>query len=251
MYVSPPALDQNGDASAWAAMTALGGSSALPLYQPGLPALTMHNNLVRVPIGRALEVVGIGPFSIANNRLSTGGAISASSGDDDSGSGLGYYRGSQNFTGFLTALIVNMGSAIEVDAPGTNLLGTFNGGKPSDLQLADFALSESSSGAVEFTNNVCQLETRASGAPGQRFGRRSYARSLTLLEQPLMARRRTDGVFRRAAAGGFLAGQRQPPAGVGGIGLCFRNQFWRLQYHHAQHLFVLPLFRRLAAPLPS
>lgn len=166
MYVSPPPLDQNGDASVWASMSALGGSSTLPLYQPGLPALTMHNNLVRVPIGRALEVVGIGPFSIANNRLSTGGAISASSGNEVGGSGVGYYRGNQNFTGFLTASIVNLGFAIEIDAQGTNFLGTFNGGKPSDLQLSDSALSESSSGAVEFTNNVCQLETRASGAQG-------------------------------------------------------------------------------------
>jgi hypothetical protein len=167
MFVSPPALDQNSDASAWAALSALGGSSALPLYQPGLPALTMDNNLVRVPLGRALEVVGIGPFSIANNRLSTGGAISVSSGDSYTNTfGRQLNESSQLFPGFMTALIVNMGSAIEVDAPGTTFSQFYNGGAVSDLQLADNALSASSSGAVQFANNVCQLETRASGAQG-------------------------------------------------------------------------------------
>jgi len=165
MYVSPPPLDQNGDASVWASMSALGGNSPLPLYQPGLPALTMHNNLVRVPLGRALEVVGIGPFSIANNRLTTGGAVSVSNGNDFA-FGQQDALAKRSFGGFLTALIVNMGSAIEVDAAGTNFAQMFNGGAVSELQLADFALSESSSGAIEFANNVCQLETRASGAQG-------------------------------------------------------------------------------------
>jgi hypothetical protein len=167
MYVSPPPLDQNGDASSWSTMKALGGSSALPLYQPGLPALTMHNNLVRVPVGRALEVAGIGPFSIANNRLSTGGTISSSSGNAFDGSTfLQSGQGDTSFTGFLTALIVNMGSAIEVDAQGTNFTRFFDNGATPELQLTAFALSQSSSGAIEFANNVCQLETRASGAQG-------------------------------------------------------------------------------------
>ena len=167
MYVSPPPLDQNGDASVWASMSALGGSSTLPLYQPGLPALTMHNNLVRVPIGRALEVVGIGPFSIANNRLSTGGTISVSSGNEfDAAPGLKSSQSDTAFGGFLAALIVNLGSAIEVDARGTNFTRFFNAGTVPELQLADFALSQSSSGAIEFANNICQLETRASGAQG-------------------------------------------------------------------------------------
>ena len=167
MYVSPPPLDQNGDASVWASMSALGGSSALPLYQPGLPALTMHNNLVRVPVGRALEVVGIGPFSIANNRLTTGGTISVSTRKDyDNTLALKSGQDDASFNGFLTALIVNMGSAIEVDARGTNFTRFFNSGAVPELQLADFALSQSSSGAIEFANNICQLETRASGAQG-------------------------------------------------------------------------------------
>ncbi len=167
MFVSPPALDQNSDASAWAALSALGGSSPLPLYQPGLPALTMDNNLVRVPLGRALEVVGIGPYAIANNRLSSGGTISLSIGASYTNTfGRQTNESSQLFPGFMTALIVNLGSAIEVDAPGTTFSQFYNGGAVSDLQLAGNALSASSSGAVHFANNVCQLETRASGAQG-------------------------------------------------------------------------------------
>ena len=166
VLVTPPALDQTATASAWASSSSPAGVSSVPIYQPGLPALRMENNVVRVPLGYALQVLGVGPFAIANNHFSSGGTIPASGGNFNTVSGFAAGSKRESFATVLTVYIINLGTAIEVDTPGTAFSSLFNGGSQSTLQVSDNALSSSTSGAVHFNNNLCQLETRASGMQG-------------------------------------------------------------------------------------
>jgi len=106
--------------------------------------------VVRVPLGPALQVVGYGPFSIANNHLSSGGTAVA--------------RARRSLA--LTVSIMNLGMAIELDPPGITYSSLFANASTSDLGVADNALASSSSGAVLFTNNICQLETRTDEVRG-------------------------------------------------------------------------------------
>ena len=66
LAVTPPALSGAGS-----------GASAFiaPLYQPGVPAVRVEHNVVQVAVGEALEIVGLGPFSVVNNSLSSGGTV--------------------------------------------------------------------------------------------------------------------------------------------------------------------------------
>jgi hypothetical protein len=155
--VSPPSLDQTATAAGWTCS----GDGTPPMNQPGLPALRVEENVVRVPLGLALGVAGAGPFSIVNNHLSSGGTVPAASTSLASQSGMVPFRSTQFPTNVLTVEILNIGIAIDVEriSPG--------------LSVIDRVLSKllktgltSSSGAVLFANNICQLETRASGATG-------------------------------------------------------------------------------------
>jgi hypothetical protein len=117
-------------------------SSSRALFEPGLPALRVEENVVRVALGQAFAAIGFGPFAISNNHFTCGGTI------------LG--RGTPIAQ---TVLILNLGTAIEATATT----------RPSGLNrgLADYAVvappptfSSASSGTVLFTNNICQLEAR-------------------------------------------------------------------------------------------
>jgi hypothetical protein len=153
MLVMPPALDQATAGSAWASSFAgAEGQLAPPVYQPGLPALRIESNVVRVPLGVALAALGFGPFAIVGNHLSSGGTLDATT--DPTAA----------FEGALTVLVMNLGLAIEFDPPGTTYGSYFYNESP--LVVSDNLLSPSSSGAVLFANNLCQLETRASAATG-------------------------------------------------------------------------------------
>jgi Family of unknown function (DUF6519) len=112
------------------------------LFEPGLPALRVEENVVRVALGQAFVAIGFGPFAISNNHFTCGGTI------------LG--RGTPIAQ---TVLILNLGTAIEAAATT----------RPSGLNrgLSDYAavappptFSAASSGTVLFTNNICQLEAR-------------------------------------------------------------------------------------------
>jgi hypothetical protein len=117
-----------------------------PFYLPGLPALRVEHNVVRVPLGRALEAYGYGPFTIVNNQLACGGRVSAG------GRPLGE-----------TVLILNLGTSIEAGAS----TGKFSSLKhdPSTFTTTNTGVSfaSPSHGVVLFANNVCQLETRLNG----------------------------------------------------------------------------------------
>jgi hypothetical protein len=67
--------------------------------------------------------------------------------------------------GALSVLIINLGLAVELDVA-VNYSGMLQYSKQSAFKAANNVLAGSSSGAVLFTNNICQLESRASGVTG-------------------------------------------------------------------------------------
>jgi hypothetical protein len=121
-------------------------TNATTVYEPGLPALRVEHNSVRVAAPQALVVEGFGPFAIVNNHFACGGGL-ASSGTPVAD----------------TVLILNLGAAIESAGTAstfselyTNSLSS-NSGFQIDTQRAQ------SSGAVVFANNRCQLEAQVLG----------------------------------------------------------------------------------------
>ena len=120
---------------------------AMPKFEPGLPALRVEHNVVRVATGHALEAAGLGAFSIVNNNLGTGGTVT--------------------FEDELTAMtvaILNLGVSLEL----SSLIGLFS--ELSNQTASAFGKLASylagSNGTVLFSNNICQLEARANGQRG-------------------------------------------------------------------------------------
>lgn len=142
--VTPPTLTTS--TSFLASPAGIAVENKAPVYEPGLPALRIEHNVVRVPLGEALAVLGFGPFSIVNNHLACGGTIKIS------GRALAE-----------TVLILNMGVALEIsNAPGK--FNTVSQGKYAYASASgNRAFSDSPGGAVIFTNNICEMEARVSG----------------------------------------------------------------------------------------
>jgi hypothetical protein len=145
LLVEPPTLTAAYSTSPWAAAGSSAGSILSPVYEPGLPALRLEHNVVRVPLGYTLAVLGFGPFSIVNNHFGCGGTIRAS------GTPIAQ-----------TVLIMNLGKAIESAATAGTFSGQFQTAGASYTHASATNVASSSSGGVLFTNNVCQLESRAS-----------------------------------------------------------------------------------------
>ena len=139
LAVTPPALAGAGSgASAFVA----------PLYDPGVPAVRVEHNVVQVAVGEALEIVGLGPFSVVNNSLSSGGTVLLA-----------------GTVPAVTVMILNLGAALGVNE--TALFSQLYSFSTSSSKVSDRSRSTPpSSGAVIFTNNICQLETRAGYQPG-------------------------------------------------------------------------------------
>ena len=152
LLVEPPTLNASYSASPWAPASTSGASlsnasSAVfsPVYEAGLPALRIEHNVVRVPLGETLAVLGFGPFSIVNNHFGCGGTVR---------------NGAAPIA--QTVLIMNMGKAIEsATTTGGSFKGQFENSSAGYTQVNATALASPSSGGVLFANNVCQLETRA------------------------------------------------------------------------------------------
>jgi hypothetical protein len=140
MVVTPPTFGGLESLAEWSS------TSAMPISEPGLPALRIENNVVRVAVGGALEASGLGPFSIVNNHLGTGGDVS-----------IGFKAEA------MTVTIVNFGLSLELAS--TGLFSSLYQ-KLSTAQSQYSSLSNSGNGTVLFANNICQLEARASRQQG-------------------------------------------------------------------------------------
>ena len=124
------------------------------IYEPGLPALRVEENVVRIGLGQALLAIGFGPFAISNNHFSCGGMVR--------GRGLPIAQ---------TVLILNLGAAIETeDSLKMTDIYSYATQRSTDTNpyvysgggLARRAFATSSNGTVLFSDNICQLEARAS-----------------------------------------------------------------------------------------
>jgi len=174
IYLATPApLDSSSD-SAWNKSLSMlkvatneNSSFNAPRYAPGLPALRIQENQVRVALGLALFARGTGPFSIVDNHFSSGGAVTVSS---DGGRNFDFSKpdvaAAGTFAAALTVGILNLGVAIEALSLIQGFTKTFTAAGDIDLDRVGNNLVDSSSGAVLFTNNICQLEAQASGVHG-------------------------------------------------------------------------------------
>jgi hypothetical protein len=131
VMATPPTLESD-----------LTGFRALAVFEPGLPALRIQENVVRVPLGQALEVLGFGPFAISDNHFSCGGNIPGSSSST-----------------LQCVEILNMGTGIELVSSSAfsqsyGLATSFNPAFSANVAAT------SSCGSVIFTDNMCQLELR-------------------------------------------------------------------------------------------
>jgi hypothetical protein len=153
--IGPPSFTSTASDALWAkaqpaaATENFVAAAVAPIFEPGIPALRVESNVVRVAVGRALEVLGFGPFSILGNHLGTGGTIPISG----------------SLTG-MTVLLLNLGTPIEFDLAANGFSGVASSQQTSAPAMGPKALAASTNGTVLFCNNICQLEARASGQRG-------------------------------------------------------------------------------------
>ncbi len=137
-----------------------------PVYQQGLPALRIENNVVRVAFDLALRAFGLGPFSIVNNQLSSGGIVSLSAKrkytSDDLKAAAGEFS---RYTNPMLVEILNLGLALE-HIRETNRFADDYTLSISDTLAGDQLFANTGTGAVMFANNNCQLEAWLSGLRG-------------------------------------------------------------------------------------
>ena len=144
LLVTPPDLNlAAGSAPAWAFTAGAQDAFSAPVYQPGMPAIRVEHNVVQVALGEALEILGLGPFSVVNNSLSSGGTIALPT------SQLA-----------VTVLIANLGAAL-VGGQGKRFTALGTSVNTDQNVAGRTSVRTPSNGTVIFTNNICQLETRA------------------------------------------------------------------------------------------
>ena len=148
-FATPPAFSQPLDNSLWGYthVDQAGATNAIstPIYEPGLPAVRVEHNVVRVPLSYALAILGLGPFTIVNNHFGCGGLVSAPT------TALAQ-----------TVVILNVGSAIESATASSLPSSVYTNSNSSNNGITAAGFQNVSSGAVLFSNNVCQLEATAS-----------------------------------------------------------------------------------------
>jgi hypothetical protein len=151
LLATPPSFGQLLDSSAWgsAGPASAGNINALatPVYQPGLPAVRVEHNVVRVPLNYALAIFGIGPFTVANNHLTCGGLVLATE-----------VRALAQ-----TVLIANLGTAIDGKLSSGLPSNTFSNAQQAYAGDLSSQPESPGRGMVLFTGNHCQLEAIASG----------------------------------------------------------------------------------------
>jgi hypothetical protein len=137
---TPPSFKTAG--SLYGDANKLAGAYTAPSFVPGVPALRVEHNVVRVASGDALEAGGFGTFSIVNNHLSTAGTV----------------RGGGVSALAQTVFILNLGISIEFAALGK--FSSFAQDRPAPSSFQAGGSGTTSNGAVTFTENMCQLEAR-------------------------------------------------------------------------------------------
>lgn len=138
VVATPPSFTTAG--SLYSSANSLAGAYTAPSFVPGVPALRVEHNVVRVASGDALEAGGFGPFSIVNNHLSTAGT----------------FRGGGVSALAQTVFILNLGISIEFAALGK--FSSFAENQPARTSFQAPGSGTTSNGAVTFTENMCQLE---------------------------------------------------------------------------------------------
>jgi hypothetical protein len=111
------------------------------LFEPSQSALRVEHNVVRVALGDALAVTGLGPFSIANNHFSTGGGLLLS-----------------GFTAAKTVYVLNVGSPVEYVDAANNFSSLIKTRAAAPYARGASVPASRAGGAVLFSNNMCQLE---------------------------------------------------------------------------------------------
>lgn len=147
---TPPTFPQPLDSSLWgytkASAAGATNATSTPIYEPGLPAVRVEHNVVRVPLNYALAILGLGPFSIVNNHLACGGLVQST--------------GTQIAQ---TVLLLNLGTGIETvsaSSPPSDVFTNANGQYTGLASSPGF--QNVSGGTVLFTDNMCHLEATAS-----------------------------------------------------------------------------------------
>lgn len=162
---TPPVLDSSSNSS-W--LKSIAGISKVnvsdefriqpPAYAPGIPALRIHDNVVRVAYGLALHVLGQGPFSILGNHLSTGGIVAADNeamaNFDFSNPAIGNVG---TLAGALAVSIVNLGIAVEAFSLLQSFLDLYNSKNSTNAVSLSGESLDVTNGAVLFSNNTVQL----------------------------------------------------------------------------------------------
>ncbi|HWZ93886.1 MAG TPA: hypothetical protein VNW30_01715, partial [Opitutaceae bacterium] len=127
-------------------------------YLGDVPALVVQENVVKVPIGLALAVNGLGAYSIQGNQFATGGTVK-----------------SEGFALAASVLIFNFGTPVEKPRPVTkaaDLIGILLAGKAEGLDFQsmfitsqiDSIVGSVAPGPVLFSQNRCSLDLAANQA---------------------------------------------------------------------------------------
>lgn len=155
------------------------------IFQEGLPALRIEENIVRVAFDLALRVFGYGPFAISDNHLASGGPVMADlqpqgnqpyttgeSGSTQPGGVAGDRLIATQIQPLLVQ-ILNFGLGVELVGHGglyAELVKTYDaaGGTKSSKAASpgNRGIARTGTGAVHFTDNLCQLEATDSAVTG-------------------------------------------------------------------------------------
>jgi Family of unknown function (DUF6519) len=122
------------------------------VYLGDVPALVIQENVVKVPIGLALAVNGLGAYSIQGNNFATGGTVK-----------------SDGYAIAASVLIFNFGTPVEKPRPVTfaaDIIGVLLAGKSEGLSWENVFVDSTinsivgaiAPGPVLFSNNRCALE---------------------------------------------------------------------------------------------
>jgi Family of unknown function (DUF6519) len=142
--VTPPTV-----ASATATATAVLTEATFvpaPVYDTGLPALCLEHNVVRVPVGLGLGVLGFGAFSIVNNFFSSGELIERAPA--------------------ATVQVMNLGVSVELARPATKSRALYEYDVAMSAELGRGSFGSASAGAVLFTGNFCEVKASADSPSG-------------------------------------------------------------------------------------